>query len=99
MPSNWPGAAYGLGIRSRRVTPFSQRISGVFSLLTLIDLMGWTSDIAGDPCDGVDQKRHIAMDGDPPASSELTEAGMSLFSTARAACRRRSNVARLWSYG
>lgn len=42
----------------------------------LVDLMGCTSQLVLDPCDGTEQNWHIAMYGDPPSSPELVDAAL-----------------------
>lgn len=42
----------------------------------LIDLMGCTSQLVGEPCDGMQQNWHIAMYGDPPSSPALVAAAV-----------------------
>lgn len=42
----------------------------------LVDLMGCTSHLVGDLCDGMQQNWHIAMYGDPPSSPELVDAAV-----------------------
>lgn len=42
----------------------------------LIDLMGCTSQLVGEPCDAMQQNWHIAMYGDPPATPALVAAAI-----------------------